>query len=155
MGGFPQFTDYGHIAIGVPRNNALAANKDAAYHDLGLCGPERKDLRDRANYCGLFRAPTLRNVALRKTFFHNGVFHDLRRVIEFYVQRDTNPAKFYPQGKKFDDLPTQYQANVNSDPPFGKKAGAKPALTAAQINDVLAFLATLTDGYQVESTPRT
>ena len=93
----PQFTDYGLIALGVPRNPAIPANADPSFHDLGLCGPLRRDLAGRGEYCGLFRTPTLRNVALRRAFFHNGVFHTLRQVLEFYVERDTNPEKWYPR----------------------------------------------------------
>ncbi len=84
----PQFTDYGLIAIGLPRNPNIAANADSKYFDLGACGPLRTDLADRTEYCGLFRTPSLRNVALRKTFYHNGAEHDLRKAIEFYVERD-------------------------------------------------------------------
>ena len=87
----PQFTDYGLVALGVPRNTAIPANSDPSFVDLGLCGPLRTDLRDRAVYCGRFKTPSLRNTATRRVFFHNGVFHSLRQVIEFYVQRDTNP----------------------------------------------------------------
>jgi len=149
-GAFPLFTDYGHIAIGVPRNMKIPANADPKYHDLGLCGPLRSDFKDRVDYCGLFRTPSLRNVALRQSFFHNGVFHTLDEVLRFYVQRDTNPARFYPKdgkGKvlKFDDLPAAYQANLNTDPPFDRQAGGKPALNDAEIRDVIAFLQTLTD----------
>jgi cytochrome c peroxidase len=44
-GGRPaQFTDYGHVAVGVPRNAEIAANRDPRFFDLGLCGPVRKDL---------------------------------------------------------------------------------------------------------------
>ena len=43
--------------------------------------------------------PSLRNVATRRTFFHNGVFHTLKEVIEFYAQRDTNPHKWYPMDR--------------------------------------------------------
>lgn len=148
----PQFTDFGLIAIGVPRNPAIPANADPAYVDLGLCGPLRTDLRDHADYCGLFRTPTLRNVATRQTFFHNGAFHDLRKVVEFYVQRDTNPERWYPRNadgsvRKFDDLPAAYHANINLDPPFDRHPGEAPALSASEIDDVVAFLRTLTDGY--------
>ncbi|HWI25866.1 MAG TPA: cytochrome c peroxidase, partial [Stellaceae bacterium] len=73
----PQFTDYGFAALGVPRNKQIPANADPAYHDLGLCGPLRTDLSDHPEYCGLFMTPSLRNVATRHSFFHNGVFHDL------------------------------------------------------------------------------
>ena len=148
----PQFTDYGLIAIGVPRNPAIPANADPAFHDLGLCGPLRTDLADHPDYCGLFKTPSLRNVATRSTFFHNGVFHTLRQVMEFYAERDTDPGKWYrrnPDGsiEKFDDLPAQYRENLNVDPPFDRHPGEKPALDAAEIDDVIAFLKTLTDGY--------
>lgn len=56
----PQFTDFGLIAIAVPRNPAIPANADPAYADLGLCGPLRTDFRGRTDYCGLFKTPTLR-----------------------------------------------------------------------------------------------
>ncbi|WP_084187445.1 cytochrome-c peroxidase [Andreprevotia chitinilytica] len=154
-GAFPQFSDFGHIAVGVPRNHKLPVNADAHYFDLGLCGPDRTDLKNHPEYCGLFRTPSLRNVATRQTFFHNGSFHSLEEVVRFYVTRDTNPGKWYPKdahGKvqKYDDLPAQYQANINNEPPFGGKPGGKPALTEAEIRDVVAFMKTLNDGYKVE-----
>jgi cytochrome c peroxidase len=31
----------------------------------------------------MFLTPTLRNVALRRVFFHNGVFHSLTQVLDF------------------------------------------------------------------------
>jgi cytochrome c peroxidase len=152
-GGAPAFSDYGLIALGVPRNAKIARNRDPAFHDLGACGPERKDKAGDAAFCGLFRTPTLRNVALRKTFFHNGSFHDLREVVEFYVTRDITPGRWYAknaQGKvdPYDDLPAEYRANINRDSPFeGQKPGATPRLDAREVNDVVAFMKTLTDGY--------
>jgi len=152
-GAFPQFTDYGLIAVGAPRNKKIPANKDARYYDLGLCGPERADFKDHPEYCGLFKTPTLRNVALRGSFFHNGVFHTLQEVMEFYVQRDTNPEKWYPRNRdgsirKFDDLLPAHFPNVNVEAPFDRQPGDKPALSDAEIKDVIAFLKTLTDGYK-------
>ncbi|WP_213768038.1 cytochrome c peroxidase [Caballeronia sp. dw_19] len=148
----PQFSDFGLIALGVPRNRALPINKDPKYFDLGACGPERHDLKGQSEYCGIFRTPSLRNVATRKVFFHNGIYHSLDEAVRFYAQRDTNPEKFYPtvHGKvqKFDDLPKRYWANLNTDAPFDCKPGEKPALDEAEIKDVVAFLNTLTDGYQ-------
>ncbi|WP_414645863.1 cytochrome-c peroxidase [Bradyrhizobium sp. 26S5] len=149
----PQFTDYGLIALGVPRNPDIPANKDPAYFDLGLCGPLRTDFLKREDYCGLFRTPTLRNVALRQTFFHNGAVHSLRDAVRFYVERETRPERWYPRNAegsidKYDDLPDRPKANVCMDPPFDRKAGDEPALTSAEIDDVVAFLGTLTDGYQ-------
>jgi cytochrome c peroxidase len=149
----PQFTDYGLIAIGVPRNAAIPANNDPHYFDLGACGPLRTDLAGQADYCGLFRTPSLRNVALRGSFFHNGLVHDLRKAVAFYVERDTQPEKWYPRDAhgnvaKFDDLPARYRGNLNEEAPFGGKPGDRPALTDSEIDDVVAFLNTLTDGYQ-------
>ncbi|UVK46299.1 cytochrome-c peroxidase [Mesorhizobium sp. AR07] len=149
----PQFTDFGLIAIAVPRNPAIPANADPAYFDLGLCGPLRTDFRGRAQYCGLFKTPTLRNVALRKSFFHNGTFHTLRDAVAFYASRDTDPGRWYPRNadgttKQNDDLPKAYWANLNQDPPFGKKPGNRPALTDPEIDDIVAFLQTLIDADQ-------
>ena len=149
----PQFTDYGLIALGVPRNPEIPANSDSQYFDLGACGPLRTDLAGHDDYCGRFLTPTLRNVALRHTFFHNGKVHSLREAIEFYVERDTKPEKWYPRDatggvQKFDDLPERYRPNVNMEPPFGGRAGDTPALSAQEIEDIVAFLNTLTDGYR-------
>jgi len=156
---FPQFTDYGFINIGVPRNAALPANADPAYFDLGLCGPYRKDLADHKEYCGMFKTPSLRNVAGRKIFFHNGSFTSLAQVLRFYAQRDTAPQKWYPKNadgsiRIFDDLPAGMAANVNVAAPFGGQRGGKPALSEAEIADIIAFLKTLSDGYKVAATPR-
>jgi cytochrome c peroxidase len=149
----PQFTDYGLIAIGLPRNRNIPINADPNYFDLGACGPLRTDLAGRAEYCGLFRTPSLRNVALRKTFYHNGAEHDLHKAVEFYVERDTRPEKWYPRGAdgkiaKFDDLPQQYRDNINIEPPFGGRPGDRPVLSPAEIDDIVVFLGTLTDGYK-------
>ncbi len=140
----PQFTDYGLIALAVPRNPAIPANADPAYRDLGACGPLRTDLAGRDRYCGRFRTPSLRNVAIRRTFFHNGLVHDLRTAVAFYAERDTRPEKWYPHGR-FEDLPERYWANVNREPPFGRKRGDPPPLTEGEIDDIVAFLETLTD----------
>jgi len=152
-GALPPFTDFGHVALGVPRNRAIPANRDADFFDLGLCGPERADLTDQTEYCGMFKAPTLRNVALRRVFFHNGIFHSLKEVMEFYVQRDTHAERWYPRDadgrvRKFDDLPSRFHDNINVEPPFDRRPGEAPALTDAEIADVIAFLGTLTDGYR-------
>ena len=152
-GAFPVFTDWGFIALGVPRNARIPANREASYFDLGLCGPMRTDLADRKEYCGRFRAPSLRNVALRRAFFHNGRVASLEDAVRFYVERDTRPAKWYPRGRDgspmiFDDLPEAYRGNVNREPPFDRKPGDPPALDDAQICDVVTFLRTLTDGYR-------
>ncbi len=63
----------------------------------------------RSEYCGLFRTPTLRNVALKKSFLHNGYFHSLRDVVSFYGTRDSDPGRWYPRNadgtvRRYDDL---------------------------------------------------
>jgi cytochrome c peroxidase len=110
------------------------------------------DFRGRDDYCGRFITPTLRNVALRQTFFHNGTVHSLHEAVAFYVERDTDPGKWYPRDAagqilKFDDLPRAYRDNVNMEPPFGGRPGDRPVLTPSEIDDIVVFLNTLTDGY--------
>ncbi|MBL6751751.1 MAG: c-type cytochrome [Nevskia sp.] len=142
-----------------------------AYYDLGICGPFRADGGlNTAGICGQFKVPSLRNVALTAPYFHNGRFATLQEAIGFYVRRDTNPEQWYPVAAdgsvtKFDDLPAAYGGqfvvkagvvgsdagylgNVNTgEIPYDRHIGDQPALTPAEIDDVVAFLCTLTDGY--------
>jgi cytochrome c peroxidase len=141
----PLFTDAQFEALGAPRNTALAANRNPHYYDLGICGPTRTDMRAATQFCGLFLTPTLRNVATRHAFFHNGVYHTLQQVMDFYVYRDTQPQRIYPR-VAYDDLPAQYRANIDTiDAPFDRKRGAKPVLDKQEERDIIAFLETLTD----------
>ena len=150
-GSHPLFTDYEFEALGVPRNPELLANARPDYFDLGLCGPIRKDQSAQFSYCGMFKTPTLRNVATRAVFFHNGRFHTLRDVLRFYVRRDTDPQQWYPQASslaanKFDDLPLSLRGNVDViDEPLTRKPGDEPVWSDAEIDDVIAFLRTLSD----------
>jgi len=156
----PMFTDYQYEALGVPRNPTLAANRDPAYYDLGICGPYRSDMQSETKYCGMFLTPTLRNTATRQVFFHNGVYHSLKQVLDFYDFRDTEPEKVYPRAadgsvEKFDDVPPEDRANIDvTDPPFDRKQGETPPLSAAEEDDIIAFLKTLTDGYHPEAQAR-
>jgi cytochrome c peroxidase len=151
-GAFPQFTDFGFAAVGAPRNAAIPANADGRYYDLGLCGPLRTDLKSSTRYCGMFRSPSLRNVATRRVFFHNGVFHRLEDVVRFYAQRDTQPQKWFPRAAdgsvlKYNDLPAQFRGNVDVEPPFDRHAGDEPAFNEQDIRDIVSFLKALTDGF--------
>jgi len=153
----PMFTDFQYEALGLPRNAGLKVNADPRYFDLGLCGPVRVDLKADTQYCGMFKTPSLRNTDSRKVFFHNGVYHDLKDVMAFYAFRDTNPEKVYPRGRdgrvaRFDDVPQAYLKNVDvTDPPFDRKPGGTPAMTTADMQDIIAFLGTLDDGYRPET----
>ena len=143
-GSRPLFTDFTYDNIGVPRNASIPANRDAAFFDLGICGPFREDLRD-PTLCGAFKVPTLRNVALTAPYFHNGRFATLREVVDFYVTRDTNPERWY-RGRKFDDLPLEHAGAVNVvEPPYDRVPGQAPALSPSEIDDVVTFLEALTD----------
>jgi cytochrome c peroxidase len=148
----PLFTDTEYEALGVPRNRRLSVNRDPGYFDMGLCGPYRTDLAKQTQYCGMFLTPTLRNAARRGVYFHNGVYHDLKQVLDFYNLRDVQPGRIYPRDAsgrvhKYDDLPVRYHANIDvADAPFDRKLGDTPALTGAEENDIIAFIRILDDG---------
>jgi len=136
----------------VPRNSDIPANADVKHFDLGLCGPLRRDLAQRKELCGAFKVPTLRNIELTAPYFHNGRFASLRDVVDFYVTRDTQPQRWYRRGKrevqKFDDLPRAYAGSVNTmEVPYDRHRGERAALSPREVDEVVAFLRTLTDGY--------
>jgi len=66
---------------------------------------------------------------------------------------DTNPEKWYPLNpdltvNKFDDLPVEFHTNVNTtEVPYNRHLGDAPALTDAEIDDLIAFLRILSNGY--------
>ncbi|HEY9026007.1 MAG TPA: cytochrome c peroxidase [Burkholderiaceae bacterium] len=144
-----------------------------AYYDLGVCGPFRDGTANLAAACGQFKVPTLRNIAVTAPYFHNGRFTTLKDAIGFYVRRDTNPEEWYPTAAdgtvtKFDDLPAAYGGqfsvkagvvgsdagyvgNVNTaEIPYNRAIGDTPALSPDEIDDVITFLCTLTDGFDPE-----
>lgn len=152
------FSEFTYYATGIPRNTAIPRNANPGFYDLGLCGPERTAPTLPADvapgvtindFCGKFRMPTLRNVAERPAYMHNGFFNNLTDVVRFYATRNSNPQRWYGPTGIPNDLPTQYQANVEkTKAPFNRTAAQGPALTEAEIADVVAFLRTLSDGYQ-------
>ncbi|MES2347170.1 MAG: cytochrome c peroxidase [Pseudomonadota bacterium] len=144
------FTDFTYAAIGVPRNKDIPANLKAGYFDLGICDRPDHPRPASAQYCGMFKTPTLRNVATRSAFFHNGAFKSLKDVIRFYNTRDTNPERWYPTVKgvvqKFNDLPSRYRTNLDKQMPLdGRQRGSAPPMTEQEMEDLEAFLNTLTD----------
>jgi len=177
----PQLTDFSFEAIGVPRNPRIPANRDRGHTDLGLCGPLRDDHAKFPEFCGLFKTPTLRNVATRRAFFHNGVIHSLDQAIRFYNTRDTRPELWYPTVggrakarpdpgfpryglvttqyaggtvQKFDDLPAAHRKNLDAQLPLdGRAAGSEPPMTEQQVEDLICFLETLTDEDQRAAQP--
>lgn len=151
------FSEFTYYATGIPRNPNIPRNADPAFYDLGICGPERTAPTLPATvpsgvkveeFCGKFRMPTLRNVAERPAFMHNGFFKDLRDVLRFYSTRNTDPVRWYGSKGVANDLPAAYLANLESTKaPFNRPAGAGPALTEAEISNIIAFLRTLSDGF--------
>lgn len=144
------FTDFTYAAIGVPRNRDIPANRNPRHFDLGICGRADHPLPASRAYCGDFKTPTLRNVATRRVFFHNGQIKSLHDVIRFYNTRDTNPELWYPTVdgvvQKFDDLPPAYRKNVDTQAPLdGRARGSTPAMSDQDVEDLELFLRTLTD----------
>lgn len=164
-----KFTDYSYHVLGVPRNWKISYNLDSTplpsfvpanganlgapghnYYDMGLCGPFRTDLASNTSLCGSFKVPTLRNAGVKQTYFHNGVFSTLNEVVSFYATRNSNPARWYtkPDGTPdilYNDLPVAYAQNVEPTNNPGKPIA--PGLNATDIQNVVSFLCTLTDGY--------
>ena len=132
-GGQHEFTDFTYRNLGVPANtdNPFYAldvqyNPDGSdFIDLGLGGV----LND-VNQNGKFRVSTLRNIAKTGPYMHNGVFNTLQEVMDFYNTRDTNP------------LQEPAEVEANKDTQIGNLQ-----LTQSEIDDVIAFMNTLTDGY--------
>lgn len=131
----PLFTDFTYDNLGVPKNPTLPFYDMPAefnpagvnFIDMGL-GP----IVAKASENGKFKVPTLRNIAKTGPYMHNGVFKTLREVVEFYNSRDVDPAKWGPP---------EVAENVNIDELGDLK------LTATEIDDIVAFMLTLTDGY--------
>ncbi len=160
-GGAPLFTDAGFIAVGTPRRAGLpaivattrpvlASEARGSDVDLGLCRSGRPGLSDDPSYCGRFRTPTLRNVATRTSFFHNGALHSLREAVAFYATRDIDPGHWYSRNADgsvhaYDDLPADMAQFVDREVPFEPLPGGRPRLDDREIDDVVAFLKTLTD----------
>jgi len=149
------FTDFGYDAIAVPRNRALPANRDPRHFDNGLCQTART-LRwpEPDQWCGYLRTPGLRNVAVRQRFMHNGVFTTMRDAVAFYNTRSTDPRKWYGGAATFDDVPAAYRDNINvNSPPMNRRPGMPAALTEGEIDDIVAFLRTLTDAAYENAMP--
>ncbi len=129
------FTDFSYENDGVPKNTynpyyTIPSTYNPlgySYIDLGL-GAIISD----SNYYGTFRTPTLRNVAVTAPYFHNGVFGTLEEVVHFYNTRDVAGAGW----------PAPEYASTIDHVETGNQG-----LSAAEEADIVAFLKTLTDGY--------
>ena len=114
----PLFTDFGYDNIGAPKNPDLPV-------DEGLGAFLKKPSED-----GKFKTPTLRNVAAgERAYLHNGTLKSLKDVVHFYNRRDSEWTPEEPR-------------NLNH-----AEMGAL-GLSEQDEADLVAFLKTLSDGYQ-------
>lgn len=119
------FSDFSYRNIGVPSNPLLPAFiEDPQFIDLGLGAQTNNNRND-----GRFRVSTLRNIAKTAPYMHNGVFNTLREVINFYNTRDTTFT-----------VPPEVDRNIAQGGRIGELN-----LTDTEIDDLLAFLETLSD----------
>ena len=129
----PLFTDFTYDNLGTPRNpeNPYYSlppeiNPDGYnFIDLGL----GKTVDDPAEN-GKFRVPTLRNVAITPPYMHNGVFKTLFSVMAFYNTRDVAD---WPDPEVAENVNMEELGNLG--------------LTNQELEDLVAFLETLTDGW--------
>lgn len=132
------FTQFKYHNILVPNNPGLpfydlpkALNPDGrSYVDPGLANNPHFKGEDKKAVFGLFRTPTLRNAALTAPYMHNGSLKTLREVVLFY----NNISVFFP-AETFDNKSRMISTELN--------------LTPEEIDALVAFLKTLTDGYEV------
>ena len=104
---------------------------------------------------GLQKVPTLRNVDLRpdpgfvKAYAHNGYFKTLKGIVHFYNTRDVKPTCDDPFASEAEAMTLgcwpepETSESVNDDELGNLK------LTDAQEDAIVAFLQTLSDGYEL------
>ncbi|MBC8317605.1 MAG: cytochrome-c peroxidase [Desulfobulbaceae bacterium] len=130
----PLFTDFTYDNLGTPRNpeNPFYSlppelNPDGfSFIDLGL----GKTVNDPAQN-GKFRVPTLRNVAITAPYLHNGVYKTLFNVLAFYNTRDVS---CWPDPEVAENVNREELGNLK--------------LTNQELEDLVVFLETLTDGWE-------
>lgn len=147
----PLFTDFSYDNLGVPRNPdnpfyRLPVKLNPAgelFVDRGLGGALGKQSED-----GKFKVPTLRNIAVTGPYMHNGYFKTLEGVTAFYNDRDVRPQCGSNMVNEADALKQkcwpapEVITNVNSDELGNLK------LTQREVDDIVAFMKTLTDGWR-------
>ena len=141
------FTDFTYDNLGAPANannsfNTLdkTLNPDGkTFADKGLGSGENKAVlkKDLAAQLGKFRVPSLRNVAITPPYNHNGVFVNLKEVVDFYNSRDVVGAVGFNNNPEIAE-------NVNTEELGDLK------LSDQEVLDIVAFMETLTDGYTPE-----
>ena len=129
------FTNYEFHNIGVPVNTYLRAKNGVKNIDKGLLNnPAVTDKKHLAKY----KVPTLRNVAVTSPYMHNGVFKDLRTVVEFYDKYNNKTRTSNPETNKPWAQP-EVKDTINLEVLKAKKQSDR------KIEAIVAFLEMLTD----------
>ncbi|MBI5559241.1 MAG: cytochrome-c peroxidase [Deltaproteobacteria bacterium] len=120
----PLFTDFTYDNLGVPKSSNVLLTDCPT--DLGLGGRINDPAQD-----GKFKVSSLRNVEMSAPYAHNGYFATLADIVHFYNTREdgTWPGP-------------EVAANVNYNE-LGNLG-----LTVQEEADLVAFLQTLTDGFE-------
>lgn len=129
------FTNYEYHNIGTPANKILRAKNGVNQIDKGLLANPM--VNDEAQK-GKHKVPTLRNVAVTAPYMHNGVFADLKTVIEFYDKYNNKERTINPETKKPWDEPEVKET-------IALKELKANALTNRKIEALEAFMKLLTD----------
>ncbi|WP_419677680.1 cytochrome-c peroxidase [Aliarcobacter lanthieri] len=129
------FTNYEYHNIGTPINHELRDKNGVTAIDNGLLShPQIDDI----NQKGKHKTPTLRNVAVTAPYMHNGVFKDLKTVVEFYDKYNNKDRKINPEtGKEWDE------PEVNDTISLKELKAIK--LTDRKVEALVAFMKLLTD----------
>jgi cytochrome c peroxidase len=136
----PLFTNFTYSNIGTPIN---ANNPDSSI-DIGLAA--NPNLTTSANAeRGKFRVPTLRNIALTAPYMHNGVFQTLDEVMLFY--NESQDRQCYPETTILQRPITCWPIQEVTENLETNDVGFL-SRSQQDLDDIVAFLNTLTDGYQ-------
>lgn len=157
--GYPLFTDFGYDNIGVPKNpNNPFYSMPATWNpdgknwvDYGLGGYLKSTGADPLVYepeMGKFKVPTLRNVDLRpsgdvvKAYGHNGYFKSLEDIVFFYHWR-----AMMDKGCMGGGMGCESMSNLFPAPEVDQNRATLSMFPRAQIDNIVTFLKTLSDGY--------
>lgn len=129
------FTNYEYHNIGVPINKKARAKNGVKDLDDGLfANPNVSSEEQRGKY----KVPTLRNVAVTGPYMHNGVFKDLKTVVEFYDKYNNIDRNINPETNKHWDEP-----EVKDTISLTELKAIK--LTDRKVEALVAFMKLLTD----------
>jgi cytochrome c peroxidase len=134
------YSDYRFANLGIPKNwaspfltlPALFNPDGAEYIDHGLAADLPGGVEANPQFDGMFRTPSLRNVAHTAPYGHNGYFKTLKDIVHFYNTRDVL-GEGWPEPEVADNLETATMGDLG--------------LTPTQENQIIAFLLTLSDGW--------